>query len=91
MLFFMCELQKFFSFFEILWIINMQIFSLLLQVSDYGLHSVKFVYIEREYIFLHVYPQLIFLIGLCLFSLPHLPNFLQNGFFPKLGLFFLFL
>ena len=42
----------------------------------YGSHSVKFAFIERENIFLHVYPQLSFFFkfGVCVFylSLPPL-------------------
>ena len=42
-------------------------------ITVYGSHSVKFAFIERENIFLHVYPQLSFFLklGLCL-SFPHL-------------------
>ena len=42
---------------------NVQIFSLLdlsSKPSIYGLRSVKFAFIERENIFLHVYPQFSF-------------------------------
>ena len=52
-----------------------------LHASVYGSHSVKFAYIERENIFLHMYPQLFFFFflkfGLCLFSFPHVLNFPQ--------------
>ena len=47
----------------------------------YGSHSVKFAFIERENIFLYVYPQLnFFKIRLVCFSFPHLLIFLQNCF-----------
>ena len=58
MLLFMCELQ------EIFFLRNMRdnqcanIFST--HATVYGSHSVKFAFIERENIFLHVYPQLSF-------------------------------
>ena len=47
----------------------------------YGSHSVMFAFIERENIFLHVYPQLnFFKLGLCVFIYPHPLNFPQNCF-----------
>ena len=58
----------------------------------YGSHSVKFAFIERENIFLHVYPQLSFFFVWCVcfyLSLP--PKISPKLFFPKLILFFLFL
>ena len=51
-----------------------------LHASVYGSHSVKFAYIERENIFLHGYPQLLFFF----LVFPHLLNFFQNCFFQNL-------
>ena len=46
-----------------------------------GSHSVKFAFIERENIFLHVYPQLSFLSFACVFFIyPYLLKFSQNLF-----------
>ena len=45
----------------------------------YGSHSVKFAFIERENIFLHVYPQLSFLSLVCVFFYLSLPLLI----FPK--------
>ena len=57
----------------------------------YGSHNVKFAFIERENIFLHVYPQPNFLkLGLCVFYFSPPPKFFPKLFFPKL-VFFLFL
>ena len=53
----------------------------------YGSHSVKFAFIERDNIFLHMYPQLSQFLSLgCVFFFSLPPKF-----FPKLVLFFLFL
>ena len=46
----------------------------------YGLHSVKFAFIERKNIFLHVYPQLSFYVWFVCLYFPHLQNFPQNLF-----------
>ena len=64
-----------------------------LHASVYGSHSVEFAYIERDNIFLRVYPQLFFffLFGLCLFKFSPPPKFSPKLFFPKLVLFFLLL
>ena len=53
---FMCELQKIFFLRDMKNNQYANIFSTLATV--YGSHSVKFVFIERETIFLHMYPQL---------------------------------
>ena len=58
----------------------------------YGSHSVKFAFIERENIFLHLYPQLSFFkFGVCVFylSLPLL--IFPKTVFPKTCFVFLFL
>ena len=70
----------------------MQIFSLLMQLFI-GHIMTCLHFIERENIFLHVYPQLSFFLklGLCLFLYPHSFYFPQKLFFPQLVLFFLFL
>ena len=56
----------------------------------YGSHSVKFAFIERDNIFLHVYPQLSFFLSLvCVFFIyPYLLYFSPKLFFPKLVWFF---
>ena len=47
----------------------------------YGSHNVMFAFIEKENIFLHVYPQLnFFQFGSCAFIFPRLLNFPQNCF-----------
>ena len=53
---FMCELQKIFFLRDMKNNQYANIFSTLATV--YGSHNVKFVFIERETIFLHMYPQL---------------------------------
>ena len=88
--FFMCELQKIFFLKDMMDNQCANIFST--HTTIYGSHSVKFAFIERENIFLHVYSQLSFLSSVCVFFIfPHLLNFPKNCFFPKLVLFFLFL
>ena len=59
MLFFMCELQEIFFLRDVMNNQCANIFST--QTTVYGSHSVKFAFIEKVNIFLHVYPQLIFL------------------------------
>ena len=87
---FICELQKIFFLRDMMDNQCAYIFST--HAFVYGSHSVKFAFIERENICVHVYLQLFFFwLGLCLFTFPHLQNFPQNCFFPKLFLFFLFL
>ena len=58
MLFFMCELQKIFFLRDMMDYYYAIIFST--HATVYGSHSVMFVFIERDNIFLHVYPQLNF-------------------------------
>ena len=58
MLFFMCELQEIFFVRDIMDNQCANIFSA--HATVYGSHSVKFAFIERDNIFLHVYPQLSF-------------------------------
>ena len=58
MLFFMCELQKIFFIRDMMDNQCANIFFTHAIVS--WSHSVKFAFIERENIFLHVYPQLSF-------------------------------
>ena len=53
---FMCELQKIFFLSDMMDNQCTNIFSS--HVTVYGSHSVKFAFIERENIFLYVYPQL---------------------------------
>ena len=49
----------------------------------YGSHSVKFAFIERENIFLHVYPQLSFLLSLvCVSFFSPPPKLSPTLFFP---------
>ena len=55
-----------------------------LHASVYGSNSVKFTYIERENICIHVYLNLFFKFGLCCFIFPHLLNFPQNYFSQNL-------
>ena len=55
---FMCELQKIFFLRDMMDNQCTNIFSS--HVTVYGSHSVKFAFIERENIFLYVYPQLSF-------------------------------
>ena len=54
----MCELHKIFFLRDIMNNQCANIFST--HETVYGSYSVKFAFIEREYIFLHVYPQLSF-------------------------------
>ena len=51
----------------------------------YGSHSVKFAFIERENIFLHVYPQLSFFLKtrFLFFYLSPPPLFFPKTVFPK--------
>ena len=72
--FFMCELWKIFFLRDMMDNQCANIFST--HVTIYGSHNGKFVFIERENIFLHMYPQLSFFLKLGLFlSFPHLLNF----------------
>ena len=57
----------------------------------YESHSVKFAFIERDNIFLHVYPQLSFLSFVCVSFFSPPPKLFPTLFFPQLVLFFLFL
>ena len=54
----MCELQEIFFVRDIMDNQCANIFSA--HATVYGSHSVKFAFIERDNIFLHVYPQLSF-------------------------------
>ena len=58
MLHFMCELQEIFFLRDMMDNQCVNIFST--HATVYGLHSVKFAFIERENIFLYVYPKLSF-------------------------------
>ena len=58
MLFFMCELKEIFFLRDMMYNQCANIFST--HAIVYGSQSVKFAFIERETIFLHVYPQLSF-------------------------------
>ena len=82
--FFMCELQKIFFLRDMMDNQCANIFST--HATVYGSHSVKFAFIERKNIFLHVYPQLSFFFqfGLCVFTFPHPLYFSPKLFFPKL-------
>ena len=75
---FMCELQKIFFLRDMMDNQCANIFST--HATVYGSHSVKFAYIERENIFLHGYPQLLFFF----LVFPHLLNFFQNCFLQNL-------
>ena len=55
---FMCELKKIFFLRDM--IDNQCANIFFTHVTVYGSHSVKFAFIEKENIFLHVYPQLSF-------------------------------
>ena len=58
MLFFICELQKLFFLSDMM---DNQCANIsFTHATTYGSHSVMFAFIERENIFLHVYPQLSF-------------------------------
>ena len=87
--FFMCELWKIFFLRDMMDNQCANIFST--HVTVYGSHKGKFTFIERENIFLHVYPQLsIFKNWFVSFFSP--PRKLSlTLFFPQLVLFFLFL
>ena len=86
----MCALQKIFFLRDIMDNQCANIFSTYATV--YGSHNVKFAFIERENIFLYVYPQPNFLkLGLCVFYFSPPPKFFPKLFFPKLVVFFLFL
>ena len=87
--FFMCELWKIFFLRDMMDNQCANIFST--HVTVYGSHNGKFAFIERENIFLHVYPQLsIFKNWFVSFFSP--PRKLSlTLFFPQLVLFFLFL
>ena len=54
-------------------------------VTVYGSHNDKFAFIERQNIFLHVYPQLsfFFLNLVCVFLFIPTPLFFPKTFFPK--------
>ena len=67
---FMCELQKIFFLRDMMDNQCANIFST--HATIYGSHSVKFAFIERENIFLYVYPQLnfFFKFGLCVLIFP---------------------
>ena len=54
---FMCELQKIFFLRDMM---DNQCANIFSTYATVGSHSVKFAFIERENIFLHVYPQLNF-------------------------------
>ena len=58
MLFFMCELQEIFFLRDMMDNQCANIFST--HATIYRLHSIKFAFIERDSIFLYVYPQLSF-------------------------------
>ena len=60
MLFFLYELQKFFFFFLRDMMDNQCANIFYTHATAYRSHSVKFALIERENIFLHVYPQFSF-------------------------------
>ena len=88
---FMCELHKIFLR-DMMDNQSANIFST--HPTVYRSHSIMFAFIERENIFLHVYPQLFFffflsLVCVSLFSPP--PKFSPKQFFSKHVLFFLFL
>ena len=85
---FMCELQKIFFLRDMMDNQCVNIFST--HATAYGSHRVKFAFIERENIFLHVYPQLSFQVWFVSFYFSPL-EFSPKYFFPKLVLFFLFL
>ena len=88
--FFMCELWKIFFLRNM---IDNQCANICsTHVTIYGSHNGKFAFIERENIFLHVYPQLSFFLklGLCL-SFPHFLNFLQNCFSKTCFVFSIFI
>ena len=87
--FFMCELQKIFFLRDMMDNQCANIFST--HVTVYGSHSVKFAFIERDNIFLHVYHQLSFLSLVCVSFFSPLPKLSPTLFFPQLILFFLFL
>ena len=61
----MCELKKIFFLKDMMDNQCANIFST--HATVYGSHSVKFAFIERDNIFLHVYPQLSFLSLVCVF------------------------
>ena len=87
--FFMCELQKIFFLRDMMDNQCANIFSTYATV--YGSHSVKFAFIERDNIFLHVYPHLSFLSLVCMSFFSPPPKLSPTLFFPQLVLFFLFL
>ena len=87
--FFMCELQKIFFLRDTMDNQCANIFST--HATVYGSHSVKFAFIERDNIFLHVYPQLSFLSLVCVSFFSPPPKLSPTLFFPQLILFFLFL
>ena len=84
----MCELQKIFFLRDMTDNKRANIFST--HATVYGSHCVMFAFIERENIFLHVYPQLSFQVWFVSFYFSPL-EFSPKLFFPKLVLFFLFL
>ena len=87
----MCELQKISFLRDMMDNQCANIFST--HATVYGSHGVMFAFIEKENIFLHVYPQLnfFFKVRFACFYLSPPPKFSPKLFFPKLILFFLFL
>ena len=85
----MCELQKIFFLRDMMDNQYANIFST--HAIVYGSHSVKFAFIERDNIFLHMYPQLSFLSLVCVSFFSPPPKLSPTLFFPQLVLFFLFL
>ena len=83
MLFFKCELYKIFFLRDMMDNQCANIF--FTHTTAYGSYSVKFAFIERENIFLYVYPQLYFfsLVFVFLYLSPP-PKFFPKLFFPKL-------
>ena len=85
--FFMCELWKIY-FLDMMDNQCANIFST--HVTVYGSHNGKFAFIERDNIFLQVYPQFFFKTWFVSFFSPP-PKISLTLFFPQLVLFFLFL
>ena len=81
----MCELQKIF-FLKDMWIINMQIFSLLMQL--FMGHIVLSLHLLKERIFFFMcLLNLVFKFGLCFFTFPLLLNFPRSCFSQNLFVF----
>ena len=91
--YFLCELEKIFFLRDMMDNQCANIFSTYATV--YGSHSIKFAFIKRENIFLHVYPQLSFFfffkVWCVCFYLSPPPIFSPKLFFPTLVLCFIFL